>query len=149
MVTQLGARPLVLVALTLASIATVGTVDSGTVSAEVATSRFETGNPCRLTDVRDGTGFERVNGQIVRVYVTGRCGVPTAATAVALTVTVDNSTMPGPGYVSIWPEGAPIPTASIINYRAREIRANATIVKVGIGGAVDLLAQNGAPVIVD
>ena len=42
-----------------------------------------------------------------------------------------------------------MPTASIINYRAREIRANATIVKVGIGGAIDLLAQNGAPLIVD
>ena len=31
-----------------------------------------------------------------------------------------------------------MPTASIINYRAREIRANATIVKIGSGGAIDL-----------
>ena len=42
-----------------------------------------------------------------------------------------------------------MPTASIVNYRSREIRANATIVRVGIGGAVDLYAQNGAPLIVD
>ena len=119
------------------------------VAAASTTSRFETGAPCRLADVRDGTGFERVDRQIVRVYVTDRCGVPAAATAVALTVTVDNTATPGPGYVSIWPEGAPMPTASIVNYRSREVRANATIVRVGIGGAVDLLAQNGAPLIVD
>ena len=120
-----------------------------TAAAAASTSRFETASPCRLTDVRDGTGFERVDSRIVRVFVTGRCGVPAEATAVALTVTVDNTAAPGPGFVSIWPEGADMPTASIVNYRAREIRANATIVRVGIGGAVDLYAQNAAPLIVD
>jgi hypothetical protein len=119
------------------------------VAAAASTSRFEAAGPCRLTDVRDGTGFERVDSRIIRVFVTGRCGVPDNATAVALTVTVDNSATPGRGFVSIWPEGAEIPTASIVNYRAGEIRANATIVRVGIGGAVDLSAQNGAPLIVD
>ena len=107
-----------------------------TVAAAPTTARFETAAPCRLADVRDGSGFERVDAQIVRIYVTGRCGVPAAATAAALTVTVDNTTTAGPGFVSIWPEGAPMPTASIVNYRSREIRANATIVRVGIGGAV-------------
>ena len=118
-------------------------------AAAASTSRFHAANPCRLADVRDGTGFERVDSRIIRVFVTGRCGVPAEATAIALTVTVDNSATPGRGFVSIWPEGADIPTASIVNYRAGEIRANATIVRVGIGGAVDLSAQNGAPLIVD
>ena len=148
--TRLSARPLALAALMLVSVLTVaGIPEHSRVAAASSTSRFETGAPCRLADVRAGTGFERVDRQIVRVYVTDRCGVPAAATAVALTVTVDNTLTPGPGYVSIWPEGAPMPTASIVNYRSREIRANATIVRVGIGGAVDLFAQNGAPLIVD
>ena len=147
--TRLGPRSLALATLILTSAVSVAVVEAPSVVAASTTSRFETGVPCRLADVRDGTGFERVDAQIVRVYVTERCGVPGAATAVALTVTVDNSTTPGPGFVSIWPEGAPMPTASIVNYRTREIRANATIVRVGIGGAVDLFAQNGAPLIVD
>src|SRR6188768_237912 len=124
---RVGARSLVLVGLILAASATVAPLDDEA-SAATTTSRFETGVPCRLADVRDGSGFERVDSRIVRVFVTDRCGVPGAATAVALTVTVDNTTTPGPGFVSIWPEGAPMPTASIINYRSREIRANATIV---------------------
>lgn len=149
--TRLGARPLglVLVGSIVASLTTLSPLASSGAAAAAATSRFETGSPCRLADVRESTGFERVDGQIVRVDVTDRCGVPAAATAVALTVTVDNTSTPGPGFVSIWPEGAPMPTASIVNYRAREIRANATIVRVGIGGAIDLYAQNGAPLIVD
>jgi hypothetical protein len=149
-VTRLSARPLALAMLMLVSVVAVGGIaEHSRVAAASSTSRFETGAPCRLADVRAGTGFERVDRQIVRLYVTDRCGVPAAATAVALTVTVDNTLTPGPGYVSIWPEGAPMPTASIVNYRSREIRANATIVKVGTGGAVDLFAQNGAPLIVD
>jgi hypothetical protein len=142
------ARLLALAALILTAVVSVA-VGETSVAAAATMSRFETGAPCRLADVRAGTGFERVDPKIVRVVVTERCGVPAAATAVALTVTVDNTATPGPGYISIWPEGATMPTASIVNYRAGEVRANATIVKVGIGGAVDLLALNRAPVIVD
>jgi hypothetical protein len=121
-VTRRSARPLALATLMLVSVLTVaGIPEHSRVAAASSTSRFETGAPCRLADVRDGSGFERVDRQIVRVYVTDRCGVPAAATAVALTVTVDNTLTPGPGYVSIWPEGAPMPTASIVNYRSREI----------------------------
>jgi hypothetical protein len=140
---------LVFATLVLASVAPGATSGGTSVAAAASTSRFESGSPCRLADVRDGTGFERVNGQIIRVYVTDRCGVPATATAVTLTVTVDNATTPGPGYVSIWPEGAPMPTASIVNYDAGQLRANATIVAVGFGGAVDLFTLNGAPLVVD
>jgi len=148
-VTRLGARRLALAALVLTSAVSGAAIGDSRVAAASPTSRFEAGAPCRLADVRDGSGFERVDPQTVRVVVAERCGVPDEATAVALTVTVDNTTTTGPGFVSIWPEGAPQPTASIVNYRAREIRANATIVAVGIGGAIDLFAQNGAPLIVD
>ena len=105
-------------------------------SAASPTTRFEAGTPCRLADVRNSTGFERVDSKIVRVVVSGRCGVPAEATAVALTVTVDNLAYADSGYVTIWPEGAPIPTASIVNYRPRQVRANGAIVSIGVGGAV-------------
>ena len=144
-----GGRALAIASLTLASIVAVAATAERSAAAASNTSRFEAGAPCRLADVREGSGYERVDSRIVRVYVTDRCGVPAGATAIALTVTVDNALMPGSGFVSIWPEGAPMPTASIVNYRAREIRANATIGRVGIGGAIDLYTQNGAPVIVD
>jgi hypothetical protein len=113
------------------------------------TARFETGSPCRLADVRDGTGFERVDAKIVRVVVAGRCGVPINATAVALTVTVDNGSTPGPGHVTVWPDGVATPTVSALNYSDRQVRANGVVVGIGVGGAVNLLSLNGAPVIVD
>lgn len=112
-------------------------------------SRFETAPPCRLTDVRAGTGFERVDPQIVRVPVVDRCGVPVNASAVALTVTVDNTLSHEPGYASVWPAGEPVPTASIVNYLGGEARANAAIVGVGAGGAIGVLTRNGAPVVID
>ena len=148
-VRRIGARSSLVAAATIAVTASLVLPAAHLASAAGVTSRFEAGQPCRLADVRNGEGFERHDSQIVRVTVTGRCNVPADATAVALTVTVDNTRTPGPGFVSIWPEGAPMPTASILNYRAGQIRANATIVGIGMGGAIDLFAQNGAPVIVD
>src|SRR5689334_7657182 len=118
-----GARTAMVAAALWASVAPVA--GARHVAAASLASRFQPGTPCRLADVRDGTGFERVDDETVRIDVTDHCGVPEAATAVALTVTVDNTLTPGPGYVSIWPEGAEMPTASIVNYRVREIRANA------------------------
>jgi hypothetical protein len=117
--------------------------------AAATTNRFVATTPCRLADVRSGAGVERIDAQTVRVFVAGRCGIPVDASAAAVTVTVDSSTTPGAGYVTIWPEGQPIPTASIVNYTQGQIRANGTIISIGAGGAVDLFTQNGAPVVVD
>src|SRR5688572_5678838 len=94
------------------------------------TARFVPTPPCRLADERAGLNVTRLDALVVRIGVRGRCGVPDDATAVALTVTVDSSTTAGAGYVSVWPEGQPIPTASIINYYAGQVRANGTIVGI-------------------
>ena len=118
-------------------------------AAAQATARFQAApSPCRLADVRTGLGMQRLDAAIVRVPVAGQCGVPSDATAVSLTVTVDASLTPAGGYVSIWPEGAPIPTASIVNHLPNEVRANGTIVGL-LGGSVAILSSTGAPVVVD
>jgi hypothetical protein len=120
-----------------------------TVAAVGATARFVPTPPCRLADQRSGLNTVVLDAQIVRVVVRGQCGVPADATAVALTVTVDSSTTPGAGYVSVWPEGQPIPTASIINYYAGQVRANGAIVGIQAPGTIAVLRSNSAPVIVD
>jgi ATP-dependent helicase HrpB len=113
------------------------------------TSRFVATAPRRLADARDGTGIQRIDGQTVRVIVPGQCGVPSDATSVALTVTADSSLWGGAGFVAIWPDGQAMPTSSIVNYRGGQVRANGTIVAIGVGGAIVLHASNGAPVIAD
>lgn len=124
-------------------------VSAGPASAATATSAFVAAAPCRLADVRTGAGVERLDPQVVRVAVRGRCGVPADAVAVALTVTVDATGSAASGYVSIWPEGAAVPTASIVNHLAREARANGAIVALGAPGTVAVQSLTGAPVVVD
>lgn len=120
------------------------------VSAAASMSSFRAApQPCRLADVRTGLGFERLDPTIVRVPITGHCGVPTDATAVALTVTVDAITTMSAGYVSIWPEGAAVPTASVVNHWPGEVRANGTIVGLSATGTLAVLSLTGAPVIID
>ena len=119
------------------------------VLAVASTARFETSAPCRLADVREGTGIERIDARTVRVIVGGRCGVPANAAAAALTVTVDNGSTPGPGFVTVWPEGVDTPTTSALNYFEGQVRANGVIVGIGVGGAIDFLSSNAAPVVVD
>jgi hypothetical protein len=117
--------------------------------AATSTARFvAAAAPCRLADVRSGTGFERLDASIVRVPVAGQCGVPADATAVALTVTVDASATPAGGFVSIWPEGTDIPTASVVNHLSNEVRANGAIVGL-LTGSLAVLSSTGAPIIVD
>ena len=120
-----------------------------TAGAASTTSRFVAAPaPCRLADVRTGTGFDRLDASIVRVVVAGRCGVPADATAVALTLTVDASLTTGAGYVSVWPEGADIPTASVVNHLPGEVRANGTIVGL-LTGSIAVLSSTAAPIVVD
>jgi hypothetical protein len=135
--------------LTCAISAVVTTSAIGPVAAAGSTASFVATSPCRLADQRDGTNVVRLDAQIVRVEVRGRCGVPADATAVALTVTVDSSLTQGPGYISVWPEGQPVPTASIINYFQGQVRANGAIVGLQAPGTIAVLSSNGAPVVVD
>ena len=106
--------------------------------------RFVAIVPARLLDTRStagGTAGERL-------AVTGRALVPANATAVAINVTVTATT--GPGFVTVWPSGAPRPTASNLNVeRTGQTVANLVVVAVGDGGSVDLFASAPLEFVVD
>jgi hypothetical protein len=87
-------------------------------------------------------------GTIRSVAVGGLVGVPVDATAVVLNVTVADTT--GSSFLTLWPTGAPQPTASSLNWVPGEVVPNAVTVKLGAGGSVSVFNFSGnVNVIVD
>ena len=85
-------------------------------------------------------GFTRIDDHVIRVQVAGQFGVPGNATAAVLNVTGVNTT--APGFVTVYPAGTDLPTASNVNFdRAGQVMANMVTVKLGAGGAVDVYTQ--------
>jgi ASPM-SPD-2-Hydin domain-containing protein/centrosomal CEP192-like protein len=96
--------------------------------------------PNRIYDTRTtgigplGTGEERV------VQVTGS-QVPPGAVAVVLNVTVTNTT--SAGYLTVFPTGISRPTASSLNWTARQTVPNLVEVPLGTGGQVSFFNAYG------
>jgi sortase (surface protein transpeptidase) len=114
-------------------------------------SAFQAVPPSRLADTRadqGAFGFTRIDGSVVRVQVAGRGGVPANATAAVLNITGVNTT--AAGYVTVYPSGTDLPTASNVNFDgAGQVIANMVTVKLGAGGAVDVYMQRPMDVAVD
>ncbi|MFD6974617.1 PKD domain-containing protein [Streptomyces sp. NPDC059979] len=112
-------------------------------------SDFTPHTPTRLLDTRNGTGAPagKVGGLgSTRVKVAGNAAVPAGVTAVALNVTVTETTESG--YVTAWPgAGYDRPGTSNLNYTAGRSVPNLVIVPVGEDGYVEL--YNGGPQAVD
>ena len=53
------------------------------------------------------------------------------------------------GFLTVFPCGAQRPTASDVNYVARDVVPNLTITKLGAGGAICVYAHQPTDVIVD
>ncbi|WP_326588894.1 hypothetical protein [Streptomyces sp. NBC_01294] len=109
-----------------------------------AGSDFVPYTPTRLLDTRNGTGAAQ--GKVApygstRVKVGGNGAIPEGVTAVALNVTVTNTT--GAGHITAFPEGTERPTTSNVNFEAGESVPNLVIVPVGKNGYVEL-ANRGA-----
>jgi hypothetical protein len=106
--------------------------------------------PCRLVDTRDAASpVWSVDASTIRVQVTGRCGVDTLASAVAVSITVTNTERDG--YAVVTPSRTRGPT-STINWARGETRAASTVVAVSQTGALDVQVSTGldhADVIVD
>ena len=104
-------------------------------------------DPARLLDTRRGNGAAgpiRAYGT-VQLQVSGRGAVPaTGASAVVLTVTVTAPT--SSGYVTAYPGGTMRPTASSLNFRARQTVPNHVTVKLGSTGTVALTNSSGGTV---
>jgi PKD repeat protein len=111
-----------------------------TVSPALATSFF-TLTPCRAIDTRNAFGtyggpFLFANN--VRSFtLTGRCGIPATAKAIATNVTVTTGT--AAGFLTLYPGGSVVPSVSAINYRVGQTRANNVL--VGLGSSGDLLVR--------
>jgi hypothetical protein len=102
--------------------------------------------PARLLDTRDGTGAPKAavaGGGSISLQVTGRGGVPTSGVAaVVLNLTATDVTRPT--YITAWPNGTAMPTASNLNPAAGQTIANRVIVKVGATGLVNLFNAAGS-----
>ena len=75
--------------------------------------------------------------------------VPADAVAVVLNVTAVPRPGSSPGYVTVFPSGRPLPTASNLNTDGRGIVANQVTARVGAGGKVDLYVHTPTDLVVD
>jgi hypothetical protein len=104
--------------------------------------------PCRVVDTRiTGNPIQSETSQ--NFAIQGTCGVPPAAAAYSLNVTVVPH-LPL-GYLTIWPAGENQPGVSTMNSYDGRVKANAAIVGAGSsgGGAVSVYASNTTDVVLD
>lgn len=104
--------------------------------------------PARLADTR---GLDTVDGQGpvgpitptgTAVVVAGRAGLPSGGVgSVVLNVTATEPT--ANSFLTVWPDGAPQPLASNLNFRVGDTRPNLVVAKVGEDGAVRLAVGAG------
>jgi hypothetical protein len=83
----------------------------------------------------------------VRVPIAGVLGVPSSATAVALTVHAINAV--ANGYVTVWPCDPNRPTTSVLNALTGAATTNHVQVGVDAGGGVCLFNQTSMHLVVD
>ncbi|HLJ17134.1 MAG TPA: right-handed parallel beta-helix repeat-containing protein [Bryobacteraceae bacterium] len=128
---------------------TLSAVSSFTTSLPATGLRFVPVKPCRVIDTRSTTGASLMPGgtRLDVPIIQSACGIPVAAQAYSLNVTVVPS---GPlAYLSIWPKGAPQTAVSTLNSPNGRIVANAAIVPAGAGGQISVYASDATDVILD
>ena len=120
----------------------VGSIDSVEVQTVTTTPRtgFVPMASTRVLDTRTGTGAPAgpvAAHATVHVPVLGVAGVPASGvSAVALNVTVASPT--GPGFITVYPDGTTMPTASNLNFSTGQTVSNLAVVPVGADGSVAL-----------
>jgi hypothetical protein len=105
--------------------------------AEAQALQYFAVSPCRVYDTRTGapsaggTGGGVINSATVRSFLLrGLCGIPQAAAAVSLNLTITQPTAPA-GDLRIAPTGGSFPNVSTINYVQNDTIANGAIVPLG------------------
>lgn len=103
--------------------------------------------PCRLIDTRGATGTwggpSLAAGSDRTFPITGQCAIPAGARAISVNVAVTRPTT-GPGFLTLYPGGAPLPLAATINYSAGQTRAGNAIVKLGAAGDLAVRCGQGS-----
>ena len=82
--------------------------------------------PCRVLDTREPAGAPAVNGVLDIQVATPTCGIPTAAPALVLSVTVVPVGILG--YLTLWPRGTTQPFVASLNAADGAITSNMAIV---------------------
>ena len=109
-----------------------------------AASGYQPLNPVRLIDTRQ-TGAVAAGGT---VSINPASAAPQAAGAEAVAVNVTVTGARSSGYLTVYPCGTSLPTASNLNYEAGETRAVLVTVALG-GGAFCVFSQANTHIIVD
>ncbi len=99
--------------------------------------------PCRLLDTRGGPQITAIP---TTIQVTGSCGVPANATALAGNLTAIPPA--ANGYMRLSPAGTS-PGTTTLNYRTSNVRANNFIMQLSWNGRVDLISSPAADAVVD
>ena len=108
--------------------------------------QYYTLTPCRLVDTRNPTstnGGPAFGSNTTRNFqIRGLCGVPSAAKAVSLNVTVTQATQVS--FLTVWPSNLSRPVVSMLNFDASDpALANGVIVGVSTN-AQDLSVYNSS-----
>jgi streptogramin lyase len=119
--------------------------------APIAADRYTPKTPARLLDSRTPTGgwdAPLVAGSPRSLQVRGVAGIPAGADAVILNVTVTGGS--ANSFLTSFPTGSSVPTASNLNFAAGQTVANLVMAKIGAGGQVSFANASGAvDVVVD
>ena len=103
-------------------------------------STFHPLAPSRILDTRNGTGTDKLPlgpNQFLTLGVLNHGGVPgTGVTAVMMNTTATNTT--AAGFLTVWPSGGPLPTASNLDFVAGQTVPNLVISKVSLEGQVSI-----------
>jgi hypothetical protein len=106
--------------------------------------QFYTVAPCRLLDTRNpsgpGGGPAIPPGSQRVIAVSGRCGIPATAKAVAVNITVVGAAQAG--RVSFFPGNAQPPTSSLVSFGAGQTRTSNALLMLASSGTGTLTVQS-------
>ena len=128
------------------------TTTTTSIGAPAIGSRFIPVEPTRILDTRNGAAHKVRAGTSIDVAVAGvGVGVGVVApTATAVVINVTATDADGPGYVTVWPAGAPRPEASSLNVASTAgTIANLVTMALTASGALSLFTESGTHLIVD
>lgn len=114
------------------------------VDAPVTGAGLQPRTPVRAIDTRD-TGQRVQPGTILKVPLAGKV----AAGAVGVVANITAVKPGGVGYLTAWPCGARMPTASVLNYRAGRNTANSVHVRLAASQELCVMSFAAADIIVD
>jgi ABC-type branched-subunit amino acid transport system substrate-binding protein len=112
---------------------------------------FVPAGPTRALDTRSKLGAVPVGGhRTLSLAIAGHAGVPaTQVRAVVMNVTLTGPI--APGFITVYPDGTPLPTASDLNFVARQTVPNLVVAPVGTDGKIDFYngSSNSVQLIAD